>query len=683
MTISRNAPCPCGSGKKYKRCCLPRQSVPGKTGFALPASRVLETEPASFWKRWLPVVILTVTVASLYFNTLDGSFLFDDRSAILENLRIRRFWPLGTLLAGMTRPIIELSLAMNYALGGLDPRGYHVFNIIVHAMATLTLYGCIRRTLLMPRLAQRFASASRMLALSIALLWAVHPLQTQSVAYIIQRAESLMGFFYLFTLYAVIRSADSRSSGLWKGVAIAACAAGIATKAIMVTAPLMIWLYDRTFLSGSFLGALKKRKTLYAGLAATWGMLAALLMLAPAIAPEETTAGFSLTIITPLQYAQTQFAVILHYLRLVVWPHPLIADYHWRPVEQISQVLPQAITIGLLLAGTFWALRKRPALGFAAAWFFVILAPSSSIIPIADVAFEYRMYLPLAGLLTLGVLGAHAALSGLRRARMITTVLLTVCLAILGTLTIRRNQDYASELALWGDTAKKQPNNPRAQNNYGYALAQEQRNEEALHHLMLAFRIQPENEEIHNNLGLALARLNRTNEAIAHYEESLRLNPEYGNAYSNYGLLLVKLGRVEEAVPKYEEAIRFREDFFIAHNNLGGALFRLGRYEEAKEHYRKSISINPDYAEAHQNFALSLTQSSHHEEAAVHYQWALQLKPNYPDAHSNFGVSLYQQGKLTEAAGHFRAALQLNPDLREARNNLNRVLQELSAPESN
>jgi hypothetical protein len=219
-------------------------------------------------------LILAGAVTAVYAQTFSVPLLFDDNAGIGSNSTIRHWstawWgPIRTTAAG--RPIVNLSLAMNFALSGLGVWSYHAVNLAVHILAALTLFGIVRRTLL-PR---RDPATAANIAFCSALLWALHPLQTEAVTYIVQRAESLMGLFYLLTLYCFIRYAEAGSSrpGLWAGLSVAFCLLGMATKEVMVSAPVMVLLYDRTFLAGDFQGAWRRHRRVYAGLAATWALL--------------------------------------------------------------------------------------------------------------------------------------------------------------------------------------------------------------------------------------------------------------------------------------------------------------------------------------------------------------------------------------------------------------------------
>ena len=311
------------------------------------------------------------------------------------------------------RPVLNLSFALNYAVSGCDVGGYHVTNLAIHLVAALLLFGIVRRTAtkfsgLRPELTT--AQAATSIALAVALLWAVHPLQTESVTYIVQRAESLMGLFYLLTLYCFLRGVGSGRAILWYAGSVLACLLGMATKEVMVSAPLVVILYDRTFLAGSFREAWRRRWGYYLALAATWLLLAWLVVGTGLLLQSYGVRTERMQSFTWWTYLATQPGVIVHYLRQVVWPSGLCLDYGWPPAATVGEVLFPAIPVVCLLGLTAWAVVKRPAWGFLGAWFFLILAPTSSFMPVQHAAaFEHRMYLPLAAVVSGVIVGACLA----------------------------------------------------------------------------------------------------------------------------------------------------------------------------------------------------------------------------------------------------------------------------------
>jgi hypothetical protein len=465
---------------------------------------------------------LGVAIVAVYANSLDAPFVFDDPAAIIDNPTIRRLWPLSDVLMpprgeGVTvegRPIVNLSLALNYAFGGITPRGYHVVNICVHLLSALTLFGLVRRTLLLPSVYTKFGYAALPLAGVIAFLWALHPLQTESITYIVQRAESLVAFFYLFTLYGFVRMVGQVSEPpsafwsrvKWPALAFIACLLGMATKEIMISAPLLVLLLDRTFVSGSVPEAWRRHRRFHLALFATCLLLLALVV---RTGTRGGTAGFGIGV-TPWQYALTQFEAVSRYLSLSFWPHPLIFDYGVAWVQAISDILPYATVVLGVIAATFISWNRAPAVAFLSLLFLAVLAPTSSIVPgNRQTLAEHRMYLPLAAVLTLSVCGAFFLLRTprLRRALFIASTLIVVAF---GLLTIRRNADYRSELALYRDTAVKRPANGFARYNYAKALAESGAHEAALPEYTAALRLMPESPGIHYNLANSLVALGRT-----------------------------------------------------------------------------------------------------------------------------------------------------------------------------
>lgn len=594
-----------------------------------------------------------------YFNSFTGPFIFDDRDSIQGNPTIRRLWPIwlplspphkeGITVAG--RPMINLSLAINYSLGGTDVRGYHAGNLVIHLLAGLTLFGIVHHSFLQPRLRRQFGASALPLALATAVIWVVHPLQTEAVTYIVQRAESIVGLFYLLTLYCAIRGAESPRPSIWYGLSVASCAMGMASKEVMASAPLMVLLYDRTFMSQSLQEASRRRWRLYLGLSATWLLLGYLMVSGGIIYSGNASiaARSNSMSLTWWEYLLTQPSVILHYLKLTVWPRTLCFDYGWSPAKTLTSIVPAVLLIAVLLGATCWAIKKNSALGFLGAWFFLILAPSSSFFPLRELAYEHRMYLPLAAMAVLAVtvgswfLVSLAGLIGTREShvRCVAYALASVIVLTLGCLTARRNEDYRTAIAIWSDTARKEPLNPRA----------------------------------YNNLGTELDRADRIQDAILQFEQALQLKPDWVLAHNNLGNALLRAGRLQEAISQYEQVLRLQPDWVEPHNNMGTALLRDGRAHEAMAQWQQALRLNPEYVEGHNNLAITLAQTGNLGDAILHWKQALRIKPDFFEAHVNLGVALEQTGKIKEAIAQFEEALRINPNSAEARDNLGLALE--------
>jgi len=615
-----------------------------------------------------PAVLAAAAVAA-YGRTLRVPPLLDDNASIAYNPTIRHLgaalWPPSFATVG-GRPFLNLSLAVNYAISGTAVWSYHAANLAIHILAGLALFGIVRRTL-----AGRAAPSASLVAFSVSLLWTLHPLQTESVTYLIQRAESLMGLLYLLTLYLFIRGAGAggRRGGPWFALSVAACLLGMATKEVMVSAPLVVLLYDRTFLAGGFREAWGRRGRVYAGLAATWLILPLLVL---STHGRGGTAGYG-SGASWWGYALTQLPAVVHYLRLCFWPHPLVFDYGTGLAPPSLMMVPCALALAGLAAATLWALARRPAMGFLGACFFAILAPSSSIVPVAtETMAEHRMYLPLACVVAPVALGIHRWLG---RAALPVIIALA---AALSWATWQRNEVFRSEERLWRETAAARPDNDRAHNNLGNALYAEGRTAEALAEHEEVLRLKPDLAEAHSNLGSDLEKMpGRLRDAIAQYEEAIRLKPDYAAAHSNLGNALDAEGRTAEAVAQCEEAVRLEPGFAEAHSSLGNALARVpGRLGDAIAECEEALRLKPDLAEAHRNLGNALARAPGRlDEAIAQYEEALRLGPGDASAHDGLGNALVKApGRLDEAIAQYEEALRLRPDLAEVHTNLGNAL---------
>jgi tetratricopeptide (TPR) repeat protein len=629
--------------------------------------------------------VIVLAALAAYHNGFGGPFVFDSDLAIRDNPSIRHLWPIWTALTPpgggspvSGRPLANLSFALNYALGGTDVRGYHALSLAIHVLGGLTLFGILRRTLgALPGWPaeggpSRGVELPDLAAVGAAVIWTVHPLQTESVTYLAQRTESLMGLFYLLTLYAFIRSLGSPRPWLWLALSLAACLAGMATKEVMVTAPLMVLLYDRTFASGGFREAWRRRKGYYLGLGATWGLLVFLMVGAGA---RGRTVGFA-TDVSWRDYGLTQLRAVAHYLRLSVWPHPLVIDYGLKLESSPGVLVVDGLAVAGLAGLTLLGLWRRRAWGYALAWCLVILAPSSSVVPVAtEIMAEHRMYLPLAGLVTVIVLGLY---------RMLGEKSWPVILALAAGLswaTERRNEDYRSARALWAQTVRFAPDNPGAHNNLGAALLAEGDRPGAIRQFTEAVRLDPSLAGSLNNLGGALLEEGRVEDAIARYEDAVRVAPGYAEAHANLGRVLARTGRVEEAADQFTQALRLEPNRADAHIGLGTALLRMGRVEQAIGEYRQAARLGPDFAEAHHDLGFALAKAGRADEAIAEYETAVRLSPDYAEARENLGNALLGAGRAAEAATHYEAALRVRPDSVEARVNLGSALLEIGKPQ--
>lgn len=460
-------------------------------------------------QRWFWPLIIPLAGLIAYHNSFSGPFIFDDRVSILENPNICRPASLGMALSAppeihplVHRPLVALSLAINYQLSRFDVWSYHAFNLGIHLLAALILFGLLRRTLLSPRLKNHFGSAAYPLAWIVALAWVVHPLNTQAVNCIIRRSELLMALFYLGVLYSVNRSATTTHRGFWQVSAVVSCFLGMASKEIMVTAPVMALLYERVFLAQSFKEILSRHWKLYAGLFAAWIFLGIMLITGPSFAE----AGFHFPQLTFRTNLETQTAVLCHYFRLAFWPHPLVLDYDWAIARSLAEVLPQAFCMGGLLLASLLSFFYRPEFGFLGLGFFLLLAPTSLLPILTEIAAEHRVYLPLAGILAGAVVAGYGFFRGRIRTRFQILLVVGIVIALTG-LTLQRNEDYRSGVSIWQDTASKRPRNFNAHYNLGVELLREERFQEAQQSFRQAIGLRPSDFKAHYNYEFAMKKL--------------------------------------------------------------------------------------------------------------------------------------------------------------------------------
>lgn len=652
-------------------------------------------------------IVLAVAALVAWGNSFDGAFVFDDLWAIERNPSIRSLDPLGAFrgpdqssVAG--RPLVNYSLAISHAMGGTEPPAYHAFNLAIHFLAALALFDVARRTLRRPALADRFAARADSLALAIALLWMAHPIQTQSVTYVIQRAEAMVGLFLVLTLRSFIRfveesergrepSPDAGSRGAADvgarrhlAAAVGFSILGMATKESMATAPAILLLWDWFFGAGSVRGV-ARRWTSHAAVAATWVVLAALM----ATGPRSATVGGGVPV-SPWQYLLTQFGVVTHYLRLALWPDTLVLDYLWPLAEGVGDVAPQAALILGLAAATFALTLRRSPLGFAGAWFFTILSPTSTIVPIADPCFEQRMYLPLAAVVAVAVLGGWSLLSrlGEDRARIVGAPLVALIAVLLIARTRERNEDYRDAVSVWAANAEARPANWRAWMNLGGLHVRARDYERGVEALDRSLALHPENAGALVNRGAALQKLGRLDEAETDLRRAVEIDSTDPTALNALGVLLVELGRAEESLAHFEAAlaatddVEYRTGLPQTETNLGRALRALGRDEEAAKRFRNALAVDPGHLDALVELGGTLQELGRPDEALEVLSGAAQRAPRDIRPLSALGVASARAGELEKAIGYLERARALlgendaiSPeDAANVRNNLGDVL---------
>ena len=675
--------------------------VPAKSGDEARAQTLATAIAAPLWKLGAAVGLLVVAVCVPYANSFHGPFVFDDVPSIVENQSIRRLGSARILAAppeAVTttgRPVVNLSLAVNYAIGGLAVEGYHVVNLALHLLAALALFALVRRTLLLPTMSAQFGASATGLALAVAVLWANHPLQTESVTYVVQRAEVIVGLFYLLTLYCFLRGATGVHGNAWYAAAVGSCALGMASKEVMVSAPLMAVLYDRTFITGSFRESLRRRWRWWLALAATWALLPFLQQIS---GHRGGSAGFGLGI-TAWQYARTQFGCIIHYLRLAFWPSPLVLDYGSHIAHGAVEVVPYALAVLTLVGVTVAGLAMRRTWGFLGAWLFAILAPSSSVVPLTtQTEAEHRMYLPLVAVVALVVLASYRAIGRLGLgSRWVMAALVAVAAAVLGFGTYQRNKDYQSELVLWDDTVRKCPLNDRAYLTRGSAYYLKGQPDAALKDYDQAIALNSRNAKAYVGRGNVLSDQGRYDEALKDYSNALTLNPGLADAHYGRGTIFILKGELDAAITEfnraiehdpefvqayyqratvyeakgdldaaidsYDQVVRLRPDHAEAYNSRGSDYDHKGQIEAATRDYDRAIALRPDFAEAYSNRCSARDVKGQFGAAIKDCDKAIDLRPNFAEAYCNRGNALQSEGQYQAAIKDYNKAIELKPDL--------------------
>lgn len=583
---------------------------------------ILDDADTSRVRRWYPLMLVALAVLA-WSNAFSCAFIFDDKTMIVGNPRLHHLWPPWHAVTVPTRWLVDLTFALNHVIsGGFNPADFHLTNLLIHLAAGLLLYPVIRRTLEWSPVCAPFRPRSAGLAFLVAAAWLVHPVQTESVTYVVQRAEALMGLLLLAVFYAFIRSLTSPRPIRWQGLAWALCLLGMGAKEVMVAAPFLLVLFDATFAADSWRAVVRSRGRFHAAMLATLAGFAALLACGIVRAREDGGLFYGESI--RWRYLLTQSQAILHYLRLSVAPWPLCLDYRWPLVETWRSVAWQApLVAALLVAGLVGAWRRR-VWAFPLVTFFVILAPTSSLMPLPDAVFEHRLYLPLAAVLILLILGGDALIRrcrpGLGRIlRVAATVGLAAAVSGLTALTWLRNADYHDEETMWRDTIKKRPDNYRAYVGLATSLLAGNRGAEALavsraaldrlprfasepaDEIERRWRAQPslpvaEYAMICHNAGAACLVLNRNAEALAYFREAARLLPRVPWIHASVAHVLYSEGRIDEAIAAWRTSLALNPRAPRVQTALAVALAVQGHDRESLEHYREALRLDPDDA---------------------------------------------------------------------------------------
>jgi len=621
----------------------------------------------------MTVIFLILVVAGfiVYSNTIHAVFHFDDVSSILTQPRITTFSTFANPHYWFNinnRPVAELSFALNYHFGQMNALGYHIVNIIIHILNGWLVFLLMLKLLSFQHLIdEKIYVNRRIIALFVALIFVVHPIQTEAVSYIVQRMRSLSVLFYLGAIYlymlgrlAYLEKHRSMMAVFLLLAAFISGLIGVLTKQSAISFPAAFILVEFFFLRNTDGKVCKK----YLILVTSMIVLVALALIVTGYLPEETQA------ISRKDYLLTQFRVIVKYIQLSFLPIHQNLDYNFIISTSLwnFSVLSSLLVILILLFGSVILYKKQRMISFGIILFFLTMAVTSSIIPIKDVIFEHRLYLPILGY-SIVVVYALAFWLIEKRRKMLWTVLSAITLAY-GTATFFRNEIWKSEYALWSDVVKKSPSKPRPWSNLGYVLLDMDSVDRAIECFERSIKIDPGYPLALNNLGHSWSLKGDKEKALYYFLMAVDKWPKYTNALNNTGSTLIDLERPAEAIPYLERAAKADPDYARTYFNLSLADIKLKDYSRAIEYLNKYLNYNPSDEDALNNLGKCYFALENYNEAIGIYLKALQINNDDYIVINNLGNAYNKIGLQGKAIECYKWALKINPQYKPAQYNL-------------
>jgi Tfp pilus assembly protein PilF len=553
---------------------------------------------------------LVIVVVAVYLHTLDAPFVLDDGWNIKDNPHIRvtelsaeQLYAAATKSVAGNRPLANVTFALNYYFSGgaYVERHFRIVNILIHAAnaALVYLFAYLTFSRVFRDDGKKSGNKRRAIraAVAVAALWALHPLHTQSVIYIVQRMTSLAVLFGLVACNACILARLSTGGRriAWLLAAVASWVFGLACKEIVITAPILMWLHEWYFfrdLSKKWLLTSLKYiavPALLIGLLVVWkftnGNPLALI-----------SNAFNRRDFTMIERVLTQSRVVCHYLQLMVfpWPGHLNLDYDFsRSAGLLSPpttLFATTFLTGLFAAGVALARRQR-LISFAILWFFINLVLESSIIPL-EMVFEHRTYLPSIAVVLVLVYAIECSCK--KWPTLPLRVIYIVAAVLLAASTIARGVVWNDLVLLWEDCARKSPNKTRVHFNLGQSLNQAGRTERAAESYLTALRLDTDHPEANNNYGSILLKQGLSmDDALMHFERAAAAKPKYAEAHNNIGTVLARQKQYSAALLKFRRALELNPDYADALSNLGAGYASIGRFEEAIPPLERAVQLDP------------------------------------------------------------------------------------------
>ena len=614
----------------------------------------------------LGVILLGIII---YSNSFTCGFHLDDSNNIVNNLSIRNLSDLNAWLGFSSgRPVAIATFALNYHFNQLDLWYWHAVNVAIHLINACLVYWFTSLLFATPVLKEYpVGRHKQLIALLTALMFVSHPLATQSVTYIVQRMTSMAAMFYLLSLSFYIKArlpetSKTSSYGLFVG-AVVALVLALFSKENAYTLPVAIVLVELCFLNTKKLTVnVKDYRVILLGIALigiVWaGVMKYSFSIFNPIAPNIVN---DFRTITPVNYLLTQFSVILKYIGLLVLPIGQNLDYDFplsnsffEPRTMFSFVLLMA-----LLGAGIYIFKKNRLVAFAIFWFFATLSIESSIIPISDLIFEHRTYLPAVGYFLVLSYGLFHFFWDRSRA-----VALGLFLLLIGSnalLTFQRNKVWKDEFTLWSDVISKSPNKARGYDSRGNAYYRAGKFEQAIKDFNKAIELQPAYGTAYNNRGNAYKNTAKYKQALEDYSKAIELQPKYAEAYSNRGLVLNDAGKFEQALTDFEQAVKLQPNNASTYLNRGIVNTGAGKFDQAITDFNQAISLVPDYTEAYLSRGMAHAKFSQPDKAIADYSKAIEMNPQFAQAYVNRGVVFGAQEQPEKAIADYNKAIEIDP----------------------
>lgn len=616
------------------------------------------------------LLFVTVVTVLIYSNTWRVPFTFDDIPAIPNSSFVPHFSFSASdfLRHGLgLRGIPSLTLGINYYFGGIDVVGYHIVNVGIHSINGILVFflayhlSLLTRTTRTSTLGYLSWNNHVMLALCAALLFVVHPIQTMAVTYVVQRLTSLMTLFYLVALLSYVRARWRGWSWAWMGVSLAATVFAMLSKQNSGTIPLAVLLLEVGFFSHTY-QQFRSHFMRFLPLLLTAFLIPIMLLglvpflqVDPFNADELRTRFAEISIhkltsstndISRIDYFLTQLPVIVRYLRLLLAPFGQNIDHDVQLVKSFTEMRGVGSVLLLIslvfVALILWKKRQR-LISFGILFFFLALSIESSIFPLPDLMFEYRLYLPMVGFsLVAATLFAEAADRFGQRAlwrnvalEHVIVVFLVVLLTCLGAATYHRNGLWRDSLALWADAVAKSPYKARPHNNLGILYLEQGRLDEAAVLFEKVIALDAEYSPAYNNIGLIYLQRDQLDQALFYFRKALELDPRYAHAQNNIGAVYIKQNRIQDAEEAFRTAAELEPRYASARDNLGLIYFKQKRYEEALRQFERAIAIDPHQAVSYNNLGVVYVTIGRVDEARRAFNTALGLDPRHENAIAN------------------------------------------------